>query len=83
MAGGWGWAHKDVTMPVGLNPALDLDPLGIGDELRPATQVERGLRVLRRSFDRERVHGGKLARAGGGKPDALHGHQIFPFVLGS
>jgi len=20
---------------------------------------------------------------GGGKPDALHGHQIFPFVLGS
>jgi len=25
----------------------------------------------------------RRAGGGGGKPDALHGHQIFPFVLGS
>jgi len=55
------WTHEDMAMPVGFDPPLDPGQLGVGQQLGPPSQVEGGLRRLRRQGDGQRCHGRRVA----------------------
>jgi hypothetical protein len=61
MTRGGGRAHENVAMTVGFDATFDPGQVPIGEQLGPAPQVERGLRLLLGQFDRQCRHGGKLS----------------------
>src|SRR6266516_4075784 len=63
-------AHHDVTVPICFNTALESGQFGISEQLGPATQVELGLRLLRRQFDCQHTHDGTIEPEGCSKVDS-------------
>ena len=56
MAGRWCWAHKNFAVAVGFDAALNFRENGIGEDLVPAAQVERLMRLLGWKIDGQRGH---------------------------
>lgn len=85
MLGRWRWTPEDVAVPVGFNPSLDPGQLGVGEQFLPPTQVQGGLRRLRRERDGQRCHRRSVASgesacndAGGRRTDG----RLDQFVFG-
>jgi hypothetical protein len=53
--------HKDMSMPIGLDPVGELREVLVGQDLGPSSQVEPGLRNEIRKLDSDR-HGGAYTR---------------------